>query len=51
MTKPLPAELARRIETLEREEAVQDFDRRGWLWLILLGLVLPAALLILGWQL
>jgi hypothetical protein len=51
MATPPPAELARRIETLEHEGDAQDFDRRGWLWLILLGLVLPAALLIIGWQL
>jgi hypothetical protein len=31
--------------------AERDFDRRSWLWLILLGVVLPGVLLILGWSL
>ena len=47
----LPAELARRIDALEREPAAPDFDRASWLWLALLGLVLPAAVLLVGWWL
>lgn len=56
MAPPLPAELKQRIEALERqngerEGAMRDFDRRGWLWLALLGLALPIGLLVLGWWL
>jgi hypothetical protein len=51
MREKLPAELERRIEALERESNPQDFDGRGWLWLALLGIVLPVLLLIVGWQL
>jgi hypothetical protein len=51
MRDQLPAELERRIEALERESGAQDIDRRGWLWLVLLGIVIPALLIILGWQL
>lgn len=48
----LPAELERRIDVLEGDAAAQgDFDARSWLWLILLGVVLPVVLLILGWSL
>jgi hypothetical protein len=49
---PLPPELERRIDLLEADAAAQrDFDARSWLWLILLGVVLPVVLLILGWSL
>jgi len=51
MADSLPPELARRIEALEAQPAAQDFDRSGWVWLALLGVVLPIALLILGWSL
>ena len=51
MAPELPAELEQRIEALEREGAEGDFDRRGWLWLALLGLALPIGLLVLGWWL
>ena len=49
MSDPLPPELARRIEVLEREPAGPDFDSASWMWLALLGLVLPIGLLVLGW--
>jgi hypothetical protein len=51
MADSLPSELARRIDALEAQPAAQDFDPVSWLWLSLLGLVLPIALLILGWSL
>lgn len=52
MADPLPPELERRIDSLERDTAAErDFDRRSWLWLMLLGVVLPGVLLILGWSL
>jgi len=48
----LPPELERRIDVLEGDAAARrDFDPRSWLWLILLGVVLPVVLLILGWSL
>jgi hypothetical protein len=51
-TQRLPVELERRIEALEGDAAAQrDFDPRSWLWLILLGVVLPVVVLILGWSL
>ena len=45
----LPLELERRLEALERHEAGGDLDRVSWLWLILLGVLAPAALLLWGW--
>jgi len=51
MADRLPPELAQRIDALENQATTPDFDRRGWLWLILLGVVLPVVLLILGWSL
>jgi len=51
MPQSLPPELAHRIELLERQGAAQDFGRSDWLWLALLGAVLPIVLLILGWLL
>jgi hypothetical protein len=51
MSDSLPPELIRRIDALEAQPAAQDFDPVSWLWLALLGLVLPIALLILGWSL
>jgi hypothetical protein len=49
MSDQLPAELTRRIETLEREGGGGDLNRRSWFWLLLLGVVIPAALLLWGW--
>lgn len=51
MSDSLPAELARRIEVLEREPTAPDFDPISWMWLTLLGLVLPIALLVSCWWL
>jgi hypothetical protein len=51
MSDSFPPELARRIEALEAQPTAQDFDPLSWLWLALLGLLLPIALLILGWSL
>ena len=51
MADRLPPELTQRIAALEDDSAQQDFDRRSWLWLILLGVVLPVVLLIVGWSL
>ncbi|MBV8910382.1 MAG: hypothetical protein JOZ89_06445 [Gammaproteobacteria bacterium] len=45
-------DLARRIDLLEGDAAARrDFDARSWLWLTVLGVVLPVVLLIVGWSL
>ena len=50
MTEPLPAELERRISALESgAQTGADFDVASWCWIILLGIVLPVALLFWGW--
>lgn len=50
--RALSPELERRIELLEGDAAAErDFDSRSWLWLLLLGVVLPVTLLIIGWWL
>ncbi len=46
----LEAELERRIAALESgTDAGADFDVRSWFWMVLLGIVGPAALLVWGW--
>lgn len=45
----LPSELAQRISVLESEPVEPDLDRASWIWLVLLGVALPIALLIVGW--
>jgi len=50
MSDSLPSELARRIDVLEGQPPEQDLDRISWMWLAVLGLVVPVALLILGWS-
>jgi hypothetical protein len=50
MPQASPGELARRIEALDRPTVAEDFDRVSWLWLVLLGVLLPIVLLILGWS-
>jgi hypothetical protein len=43
-------ELEQRLAQLERpEQQGEDFDGRSWTWLALLGVALPAALIIVGW--
>jgi hypothetical protein len=49
---PLPAELEERIAALESgAECGEDFDRASLVWLLLLGVVMPVALLAAGWWL
>ncbi len=44
--------LAGRIRALkDPDHCGQDFDGRTWAWLVALGIVLPAILLIVGWWL
>jgi hypothetical protein len=45
----LAPELARRIEILEHDGDAGDFDSASWFWLVLFGVVTPAALLLWGW--
>lgn len=48
--EPLPAELERRVAAIEAgQEAGSDFTLGSWLWMILLGVVVPIALLMWGW--
>ena len=49
MSHQLPAELARRIEALERERDDGELNARSWFWLVVLGVLTPAALLLWGW--
>jgi hypothetical protein len=46
----LPAELERRIAILE-DPANQgaEFDTSSWMWLLVLGLLLPIVVLVWGW--
>ncbi len=45
----LPPELEARIAALENSAAAVDFDLASWIWMILLGIVLPLVLLAAGW--
>jgi hypothetical protein len=47
----LDPELERRILALESSglEAAGDFDLYAWLWILMLGVIGPALLLVWGW--
>lgn len=47
----LPPELAARIEAFEHAPPAPSFDAASWVWMILLGVALPLALLAVGWWL
>ena len=48
----LPPDLEARIVELEAVSGqTKDFDARSWAWLVLLGVIVPIALLIIGWWL
>jgi hypothetical protein len=49
--EPLPKELEARIAALERADPREDFDLTSWVWMLLFGIALPAALAFLGWGL
>lgn len=50
MSEPLNPELERRIRALENPaELGAGFTSRDWIYLILLGVVLPLVSLIWGW--
>jgi len=51
MADDLPPELQERITALEDPTRQgSDFDAVSWFWLILLGVVVPVALLVWGWE-
>ena len=44
--------LAGRIDALKNPaHRGDDFDRKSWLWLVVLGIALPVLLLVIGWWL
>jgi hypothetical protein len=45
----LPPELELRVEAIERDDRAGDLTRASWFWLLLFGVVTPAALLLWGW--
>jgi hypothetical protein len=45
----LAPELEARLATVEAHGAHADFDRASWVWMVLLGVALPAVLLVIGW--
>ncbi|HEX4241876.1 MAG TPA: hypothetical protein VHZ53_10725 [Steroidobacteraceae bacterium] len=47
--RELDPALEARIAALERTGATTDFDLRSWVWMVLLGIALPVALILLGW--
>jgi hypothetical protein len=47
----LAPDLEARLTAVEAHGASADFDRASWAWMVLLGLVLPAVLLAVGWWL
>ncbi len=50
IAESLHPELDRRLAAIESgAEAGSDFDAVSWVWMLLLGVVLPLVLLIWGW--
>ena len=48
--EPLDPELERRVAALEAgADAGSDFDAASWFWMVLLGILVPVALLVWGW--
>jgi hypothetical protein len=46
---PLTPPLEARIAAFECAAPTSDFDHASWFWMILLGGVIPLALLVIGW--
>jgi hypothetical protein len=46
---PLTPQLEARIAAIESAAPTSAFDHAGWFWMIVLGGVIPLALLVLGW--
>jgi hypothetical protein len=47
---PVARTLEKRLELVERVAEPAAFDRRSWLWMVLLGVILPLVLILLGWR-
>jgi hypothetical protein len=48
--EPLDPQLEQRVAALESgTDAGSDFDRRSWVWLVLLGIIGPGLLLLWAW--
>ena len=49
--EPLDPGLERRVAALESSgaDAGSDFDATSWFWMLMLGAVVPVALLLWGW--
>jgi hypothetical protein len=45
----LPPELEARIAAFENAAPAREFDAASWVWMVVLGVLLPLALLIAGW--
>jgi hypothetical protein len=45
----LAPELEARIAAFENAPLASGFGGAGWFWILLLGVVIPVALLIVGW--
>jgi len=45
----LPPPLEARIAAIEIAGRTPDFDTSGWLWMIVLGVVIPLMMLAAGW--
>jgi hypothetical protein len=48
-TPALPPDLDARLSALEAHAQRADFDMSSWFWMILLGIAVPAILLLIGW--
>ena len=48
-TAALPPELEARVAVLESAAPAGDFDLTSWFWMLLLGIAIPALLLVVGW--
>jgi hypothetical protein len=47
----MPPDLEARIAALEHADWGEDFAGASWVWMILFGIVLPLALVFIGWRL
>jgi hypothetical protein len=48
-TPALPPELEARIAVFENAAPASGFGAAGWFWMVVLGGVIPVALLTVGW--
>jgi hypothetical protein len=52
MTDPAPKlapELEARIAAFENAAPAAGFGAAGWFWMVLLGVLIPLAMLVVGW--